>query len=170
MIYLWNSKQLARDFKNNAVSELHKFIYFVFYPFVLTTFHILTSSSLIITDKIEKIALHDDHALSLRFDFLEVILSTVLCYCLYQINKKGDGLQFVERYISLSFPVLLSILIFGIILLFPYGYPGNSIFEAFGASPTIASILSSIVVLILSSLYFYLRMKILFKIASGQME
>ena len=93
-MHLLNYKQLARDLRDNKVSEREKFSYVI-------GLLILSAPLLVPTTPINA---HDITAdLISAFVFILIMIAgTVL---LYRKNQQGDGKNFLERYICLSFPI-----------------------------------------------------------------
>jgi len=170
MIYFWNDKQLARDLKNGAISEWHKFIYLMLYFFVPALFrligHILPHKH---TEDIEK------SFWMFSLTLIVIPLGLLFFYFLYKTNEKGDGLHFIERYICLTFPLIIRIMaifIPAIVL----GATLSAMFvvhshNALGEDASIFVLMALPVAIVIALLvYYYLRFVTLLKIASGQTE
>jgi len=164
MICLWNDKKLARDLKNDAVSQRHKFIYFLMYvivPFFLSGFTGSDSSQ-----KSEEMlaSLQLNHTFSLLFYSIGIGAIAALCW-FYKTNQKGDGVHFIERYVCLTVPISIRTGIAGFLAIFVplmvillMGKTGAPLLRYLPALPLLVQI------------YFWIRMNTLFKTASGQME
>jgi hypothetical protein len=147
MIYFWNDKQLARDLKNNLVSEKHKFIYFMIYML------------LPILARLNQINIL---GLTYTLGFILGIFAAIaiwawVFYFFYKTNKNGDGKNFIERYICLAFPLSVRCYIFSIpafLLIFFYPQTAILVFIFF----------------ICMIAWLFDRMYTLFRIASGQMD
>lgn len=161
MIYFWNDKQLARDFQNNLVSEKHKFIYFLIFYLSM-----LVPGMLAQLDAHSATAPQTAMPYGPGIGFCSLIVQVASFFYLYKINQRGDGKAFIERVISLMFPltirmiaitVPLMILLIAIAVLIKHG----SMFPE-------ASIMFGISFGLIIYGYYITRMRRLFLIASGQ--
>lgn len=100
-MYFFNVNALARDLKNDKVTESEKAKY-LFGTLLIETLAIFPSSRDFSLIKI----------FASIFGLLILVISFYLCF---KANKKGDNKDFVSRFISLSFPLLL--LLVGVIIL-----------------------------------------------------
>lgn len=94
-MHLLNYKQLARDLRDNKVSEKQKLQYFIALA-VITTIGSFAPS----VDYVGNMPM-------LIVDILIAIIGLFMMIMLYRQNQNGDGKHFLERYICLSFPMLV---------------------------------------------------------------
>ena len=94
-MYILNYKQLAEDLRDHKVSEKQKLQYFIALA-VITTIGSFAPS----VDYVGNIPM-------LIVDILIAIIGLFMMIMLYRQNQNGDGKHFLERYICLSFPMLV---------------------------------------------------------------
>jgi hypothetical protein len=149
-------RELALRFKNNAVSSKERFLYLLIFM-TLTT---LLSSSFFIADlystKLNQWDIYTDIVM-----LVLTIAGTIICY---QTNKRGDDKEFIERYISIGFPVgirslLFLILIGGIFLVIAVLTAQGEISDE--------STVYDLLVMTAFILYFYWRLNSSIKLASN---
>jgi hypothetical protein len=150
-------KELALRLKNNAVSSREKFLYF-FISSMMTSLMMTSSVTHFFHYAVELNSW--DNAVDVATVIL-AIFGTLLCY---RTNKKGDNKEFIERYVSLYFPVSIQmILLFIILATIIFGV--LTIFAPFGEIPEQTSALD-LALIIVAYLYFYLRLNASIKLAS----
>ncbi len=106
----FRDKELAERFAADNVSEKEKLYYLLFYVLIFAIF----TSSFFCTPENYKRNIWDHIC-----DTLAVIIPLGGCIWLYNINASGDNKNFIERYISLSFPVSIKCTVVSILLLVP---------------------------------------------------
>jgi hypothetical protein len=99
----WNVEKLAVRFKNNEVTEKEKFQYLLIF---------LVSTSLLSYFPVEYTS-NGEKYIEMFVALTISILGTLACYIQ---NQKGDGRFFIERFISLGFPIGIKIIVLGILL------------------------------------------------------
>lgn len=101
-----NDRDLALRFRNDAVPSRERFIYLVL---CLLIFEILTSSFVMHLFYAEKYNIYSDIAMVALS-----IIGTIICY---RTNKSGDDREFIERYVSIGFPISIQVfLIFAVFI------------------------------------------------------
>lgn len=105
-MYLWKTKLLARDLKEDKVTEKEYFKYFVMYSLIWCICVIIyrlmgktVSNGLFIIDNV-----------------LEVLNTMIPIIVSYNVNKKGNNKDFLKRYISISCPLSIKFFILAIIV------------------------------------------------------
>jgi len=105
-MYLWKSKKLVADLKNEGLSEKEKLKYMLFWGV----------ATLIASDPILHVGnpyTSTDTIISILM-FIITIIGTVFCY---KANKNGDNTDFITRYVCLSIPIGIKAITFLILLL-----------------------------------------------------
>lgn len=95
-MYFWKAKALARDLKENKVSEKEQMVYYL-----------LVGIAFIIPGN------RDISWLEWTILITGVVLGTIWCY---QVNKRGDNQNFIVRMTCLSLPVLIRLAVFAEII------------------------------------------------------
>jgi hypothetical protein len=93
-VYFWNAKALARDLRDNKVSEKEKLKYFL-----------LTNSLLFIPVGGEEFTWSEEAFFASIF-----FLGTLWCY---EANQRGDDRDFIARTTCLLLPVALQVVVIG---------------------------------------------------------
>ena len=106
-MYFWHTDALAQELKEGTVSESEKFKYFF-------TLFILISIAWSTTNFFEPDEFTLSNIIQSIIDIIIVIVGTYLCYA---INREGDGINFIERYVCLNFPIFIKFTVF---MLFGY--------------------------------------------------
>lgn len=91
-MYIINSDALARDLKLGTVSQKDKLIYFLLFILLHSMVSIRTN------------------VLGVIIDLLITVVGIFICY---KANRKGDNKEFIERFICLSLPINLSMILIG---------------------------------------------------------
>ena len=97
-MYFWNVKALAADLKKGRISQQEKLGYF------LGTFAVIGKFTLLIS-----------HVTLYSFEtaFLDVIPGLIISIwgirACFMANRRGDNLNFLDRFFCLSFPIFLEI-------------------------------------------------------------
>lgn len=99
-MYFWNTNALAKELRDDTLPEREKFKYFLAYV-VLTAFAMELFRYLVPEYSLSAV-------LASAFNILAVIVGVYICY---KTNQNGDGLRFIERYICLSLPVSIRIVV-----------------------------------------------------------
>jgi hypothetical protein len=162
MIYFWNDKQLARDLKNSAISEWYKFIYFLLYLYVPKLIESLESFA------------PKHHPLESSWILLILIIGFFigiwLFYILYKTNAKGDGVHFIERYVCLTFPLIIRFSVIGIPIILLASLPLIMLLNGLGFEAHSSGLILAAIIVIPFLTFYYLRLLTLLKIASGQRD
>ena len=93
-MHLLNYKQLARDLRDNKVSEREK-LYYIIGTVVLSAPLLIPHAP----------ANYDDITGELVGIFILTLLTILGTIFIYRKNQQGDGKNFIERYVCLSFPI-----------------------------------------------------------------
>jgi len=105
-MYLWNTKALAKELKEGTLSESQKFKYYITVTLLFYLFTMLPGSK---------------ESSIILYSFLGMLVSLLIIffgiYKCYQVNKSGDNVNFIERFICLSLPVGIRVCAFSILLL-----------------------------------------------------
>ncbi|MDH5681086.1 MAG: hypothetical protein OEZ36_05845 [Spirochaetota bacterium] len=101
-MYWFNVKALAEDLKNETLSEKEKVKYFFVYFLFVTL--ALALSNLETEDKIPDVLRYT----SLILEPIIAIVGLILCYI---ENKSRDNKDFIVRFISLSWPISIRLLL-----------------------------------------------------------
>ncbi len=94
-MYIWNISRLKEELKSNQLTETDRFIYFFIY-------FILTSAVIEFFPVIEDG--NDKDSIVSILNFTIYIIGT---YLLYHVNGKSSGRDFLGRYFSLGFVVVI---------------------------------------------------------------
>jgi len=163
-----NDRELARRFKAGKVPSLERFIYFMFSVILVAAmpFYFLPA----ITNA------------ELAGDVITTLFMIFGSVYLYTRNKKGDNKEFIERYVSLAFPVLIQSILVALVstIIIISALYGVSYIPAFQKSlesmnETDAREYASrifedapiILITLIFNVYFLLRMSASIKIAAG---
>ncbi len=110
---LINDKELALRFKNGAVPSKERLFYLL--AFLVPTSLVLSTYA--INAMATEFANDWDNIIDIFYVF-STIIGTIICY---NTNKNGDDKEFIDRYISIGFPIFVKLLtIFMVILLLIY--------------------------------------------------
>ncbi|PCK00312.1 MAG: hypothetical protein COA45_00585 [Zetaproteobacteria bacterium] len=173
-MYFFRDKKLAKDLRNNAVTEKQT----VFYFLVMSLFSTVAASGIVsfYMWSSRQYLTTVDYTYD-AFVVIFLILSLTACY---KINSKGNNTNFITRYICLSLPITSKTILFSILLVIPaFSYSlmtGPSLEELEAMDPNIQIEMSAAAELLfigsqaLTYLYAYWRYVTCFKIASGQKE
>lgn len=104
-MYLWNTKALAKELKEGTLSESDKFRYYIVVVIlytVLLMFPTRGGSS----DAVDSI-------IGILIAILAIFFGTYICY---KVNKSGDNVNFVERFICLSLPIAIKIFLLWVLV------------------------------------------------------
>jgi len=92
-MYFWNTRQLALDLREGKVTEQDEVRY-------LFAYVIWTSISILVLKWIPS-----EYALSKIADIAELGVTIIGLLICYKANSRGDGREFVVRFICMSWPV-----------------------------------------------------------------
>lgn len=151
----FKDRELALRFKNNAVHSKERFLYLLIFTVLGTA---VTSSfviSVLYPTAPNQWDIYTDIAL-----LVITILGTTICY---NTNKAGDDKEFIERYISIGFPVaiqaLLLLTVFGVVFIAIAAFTSQ---DEISNSSTFYDLLAMAGFV----LYFYWRLNTSIKVAS----
>jgi hypothetical protein len=146
----FRDRELALRFKNRTVPSRERFWYFFLSMLVFS----LLTTSIVVKNLYQNIN---------GWDFLcdiagviGVIFGTIVCY---RTNRRGDDKEFIERVVSIGFPVLVQSIILTVGLTFLYLFVGSMNEDK--------STIYDLKVVIFTSIYFYWRLNYAIKIASS---
>lgn len=109
MIHLWNTKLLAKEFRNNELSQRMRFKYFLIFIVVPMLIGDISFTPIQIPWSVDSMP-----AVILSIMFLLIIVGGMILT--YKANKAGDNKEFIDRYVCLSIPIFikLTVLFIGI--------------------------------------------------------
>ena len=116
MFILLKDKKLARQFQKGEVSEKEALRYLMAFCF----FTAIAGTSFM-TAGTPAPNLYD-----LMLDFLVLALALGTPALCYAINRKGDGRDFLNRYIGLSIPISIQVFLITFVVGFVYGFVSHS--------------------------------------------
>jgi hypothetical protein len=143
-MYLWDTKALANELKAGTLKQSEKFRYFLI--FVMVGYMEIDLA----------IYLNEPYTLNdLITSTVITIFTGIAIYLCYRINREGDDLEFLERYICLTLPV--SIRFIAVILMIFIGVLTLSAFlgDSFDLWVEEGSLLEWIVILLMEIIYFW---------------
>jgi len=109
-MYLWNTNALANELKEGTLSEREKFKYYITSTLLYELLILVTSFSA-----------RTFSAVEIFLSLLSIAILFFGTYQSYRVNQKGDGLNFIERFICLSLPIGIKIIVWyflGMIIFF----------------------------------------------------
>lgn len=106
---LWRDRDVAIRLRRNDISEIEKLKYLSATLLFYTSMTTITARRLI-GDETGTFG-----ALAYAYDSFMLILAVVLIIYAFVQNRKGDGLNFIERYICVSFPLTIKLTVYIII-------------------------------------------------------
>lgn len=149
-------RELATRFRNDAVPPKERLIYFMIFMML---------STLISTNY----SMHILQATPNQWDYLGDALILCITFVgilwLYRTNAKGDKQEFIERFICLSFPIAIQLLLLLIPALFALFVTESFLHIETPEEQTTPQLMLTLNLLFL---YYYTRLNGAFKIASGQ--
>ncbi len=145
-------RELALRFKNNAVPSKERFLYLLIFM-VLST---LLTASFVVSAMYPQGPNQWDTYVDIA-EMLFTIAGTIICY---QTNKNGDDREFIERYISIGFPVLIQTTLISIGAVMVVGLISH------GEISDQASA-DDLLITIIAMLYYYWRLNSSIKIAAN---
>ncbi len=152
----FRDKELAQRFSRDEVPEREQFWYLI----VITLLYSLATTSWM-NNLVYEAPNMWDHVL----DGVLVGSALLGLVWMYQINAKGDGQNFIARYVCLSFPVAIKAILLMCILLVGL-FALAEFFEQI-VIPEEGSSIHFVVICVLFLTYFYLRLAYAMRIASG---
>lgn len=105
-MYIWKVKKLSSDLRNNRVTEKEKFKYILFWAL----------ATLLSSDPALFIGL--EYTITSIMLVVLTIMGTNYCYF---INKTGDNNDFITRYVCLSVPIGIRVVILFFCILVVFG-------------------------------------------------
>ena len=146
-MYFWKTESLAAELRNGTLSQKDRFRY-------LLTFLIITALfadvSYYISEAPSTVAISESTLV-----VLITIFGTIWCY---RTNKSGDDLEFIERFICLSLPVLVRLIVIFLIFYSFYMIVGFYLFEDAFDKFTETTNWVDVGFTILFGLYFYWKL------------
>lgn len=108
-MYFWKINKLVKELSENSISQNEKYKY-------LLTFMIITAFIIEVSEYVSE----NPSFIPITCSIL-VLLATVVgtIYC-YRLNRQGDNLDFVDRYICLYIPIFIKVTVFFIIMFSSY--------------------------------------------------
>ena len=165
IITIWNSAKLARQLRDDAVSEPQKFAYyFIIFLFVTLlgtrSFNTFIAAPMTVWDY--------------NMDGVGVIAFVLGTRLLFRANQSGDGKSFIERAICLFLPVSVQVVLSIVVIYILVGIAGGlgqSLAQEpagnYGDAMTMQTTAADLVITTAALLYFYYRMIRSMRIASG---
>lgn len=101
-IHFVRDRPLAQRFRENGVPQAERIIYFLIFMMISTVFTTSTAINAMATP------VNDWDKLTDLVYVGSIILGSIW---LYKTNKKGDNDEFIERYICLSIPVAVQLVV-----------------------------------------------------------
>ena len=145
-------RELALRFKNNAVPSKERFSYLLIFIILITIFMLPSVATHIYSQPTNQWNIYTDIA-----EVLLTIAGTIICY---QTNKKGDDREFIERYISIGFPVTIQTALISLGAGMVVGFISHGeISNQAGAE--------NLLITIIMMLYYYWRLNSSIKIAAN---
>jgi hypothetical protein len=151
-MYLWNTKQLAIDLRDNKVSEQDQMWYLLAYV-------VLTSLSALVAKWVPS-----EYGLSGIASIVDLGVTIIGLLVCYSANSRGDARDFILRFICLSLPLTLRILAAGIPLGCVVGFAMAIIVPNYGDP------LGDGFAVLIAICYFALMRRWLMRISTGQIE
>lgn len=108
-MYLWHTSELAAQLKHGGVSQHDRFRY-------LLVFIVIIALGIELASYLERASSVLDISESV-LTVMVIVFGSVWCY---QVNKKGDDQNFVERYICLNVPIFFRLIVLFIVLYSAY--------------------------------------------------
>ena len=100
-MYILNSKALSVKLKEGTLSQKEIFHYFF-------------ANTIISAIQIQWLSIYASNGASIVSKFLGLLYIIIVCIgtiVVFRTNQKGDGKSFVERYICISFPILIRVIL-----------------------------------------------------------
>lgn len=163
MVNFINDRELAKRFAKDAVPEKEQ----MWYTLIFITLTSVFGSEYFYFLDIDTLADLEEvkSEINIVSDLFFAAVWSGTIYLAYRVNAKGDNKNFVGRYMSIGFPLMVRILLavitffIGMVIV---GYIwGGKVFELLELLP--APVFPSIILL-----YYYRRLMVDFEIASGQ--
>jgi hypothetical protein len=148
-------RELALRFKNNAVPSKERFLYLL----IFTVLGTAIMSSFVISAIYPKTPNQWDFYTDIVI-LVITILGTIICY---RTNKAGDDKEFIERYVSIGFPVFIQAFVIFIVVGIFFGIVAST---SQGEIPD-SSTFYDLLFMTAFTLYFYWRLNSSIKLASN---
>ena len=107
-MYLWNTKALAKELKEGTLSEWDKFKYYI----IGVLLYSLIGDLSYISNTDFTYTYFD-----ILISFISLFIIFLGVYKSYEVNNMGDGKNFLERFICLSLPVGIRILVLSVLVI-----------------------------------------------------
>jgi len=104
-MYLWNTKALAKKLKERTLSESDKFKYYIVVVILYTILLMLPTRG--------ESTNTTDSLIGILIAILAIFFGSYICY---KVNKSGDNVNFVERFICLSLPIAIKIFLLWVLV------------------------------------------------------
>lgn len=99
-MYLWNTKELAVKLKDGELSQVERFKYLFAFIVLLT----LVSEVCLYIGETPTV-------ISITESIMVIVITIVGTLLSYKNNKDGDNNEFIDRYICLSIPLMIKLII-----------------------------------------------------------
>lgn len=115
-MYFWNTNALQSELKNGTLTQADRFKYFFVFV-VLTAIGIEISRHMPVPSF--------ERSIGSVLNIIVTIVGTIWCY---KVNKAGDNSEFIDRYICLSLPVSVRVIVLFMVFYFSYMIIGTILF------------------------------------------
>lgn len=116
-MHFWKTSNLQSELKNGTLSQADRFKYFF-------VFIVLTTIVMEIAGYIPSVSSFEKSTGSV-LNIIVTIVGTIWCY---KVNKAGDNSDFIDRYICLSLPVGVRVIVVFIVVIITYDIVAHIIF------------------------------------------
>lgn len=144
-MYLWNTEALATKLKDSELSQAERFKYF----FIFIVLNALIMELSLYIGEMPTVITITESVIALIMTMSGTLLA-------YNINKNGDDKEFTDRYICLSIPILIKVIVLSIVTYIIYTSVGymmsNEAFDNYIDSTTWIDILFT---LVFESLFYW---------------
>ncbi len=165
-IYFYNALALANELKNGTFTE-----YRAIKQMIVSIIIGGVGFSVPITVEFQESNIGLVKILSLIFSFIITgIISYYGVWLTYQVNNKGDSKDYFLRFVALSLPVGIQLLVVFLGIAVALVLLGMALITALGASGAYLMQAMFFIAIILFTVMFFTRMRRYFAIASGTSE
>ena len=144
-MYFWNAKSLANELKDGSLPQSERMKY------LLTTvalYAILFEISAMLAEPVT--------ALLILQSILIVAMTIVGTLACYEVNRRGDNREFIDRYICIGWVVIIKIMVLALAVYVVYMVIGLAVGgEAFARFLDSTSIVSMMFTTIVSIVYYW---------------
>ena len=127
-MYLWNTRALAKELKEETVSQSQRFKYFLVFTMLYTTI-------LVVGHYVDRYDITPESVTNSVLTLLVTLIGTIWCY---RANGGRNGHEFIDRSICLGLPIGIRLIVVMIFILILYFIVGSIIYgEAFFLSTKI---------------------------------